>query len=160
MWEKLNSLWNTVGVAPRRLGTALNTAYDIWDALTLPCYNYSERMGSRSKDIKEAIKNATNTWPQRKRRIKRPLAKIVWAWSYMTWSVRAWLTSLRDMAWYTFYALWNTFYNAWTATMRMWKKDSVGSFSFAKLQPENAEMKSYIMPKRFPATTPTPAPAP
>lgn len=161
MWEILNSLWNTVSVVPRYLGTALNTAYDLVGALSSMGYNYSERMGSRTKDIKEAIKNATNTWPQRKRWIKRPWAYIAWTWSYMTWSVRAWLTSLRDGVGWILQALWNTFYNAWTATMRMWKKDPIGSFSFTKHQQETVEMKSYVMPKRFPAITiPAPAPTP
>ena len=158
MWNFWNRLMNTIDVAPRAVWTAWSGVLDLVSAPLYWVLNFSERMWTRTANIKEAIRNATNTWPNWKRWIRRPLAYVSWAWSFLTWAVRAAVASGRDTVWYVLKALWNTFNNAWSAVMRMWEPPQPKSFSFAKLEPENTPMKS-VLPRRFPALAATPTPA-
>ena len=147
-----NRLMNSIDIVPRGLWTAGSGALDLVSAPLYWALNFSERMWKRSQDIKEAVKNAINTWPNWKRWIRRPLAYVTWFWSYLTWAVRSLAASSRDTVWYIFKALGNTFNNAWTAVMRLWEPTPPKSFSFAKLEPETTTMDSYL-PGRFPALT-------
>lgn len=145
-----NRLWNAVGIVPRAIWTWVNTGLDIVSAPLYWALNFSERMWKRSRDIKEAIANAINTWPNWKRWLRRPFAYLAWGISYATWFLRSTVSSIRDTAWYLLQAVWNTFNNAWSAVMRMWEPVPPKEFSFAKLQPEESTMSS-VLRRRFPA---------
>lgn len=143
-----NRLWNSFWVIARVPWSAINGVIDTISAPLYWALNFWERMGTRSDQIKEAIKNATSTWPNWKRWIRRPLAVTSWAVSYLTWGVRALLASGRDAIWGIFQAVWNTFNNVWSSILRMGEEKPTKDFSFAKLQPEKTPMNS-VLPKRF-----------
>lgn len=145
-----NGSVNTVSVAPRALYTAWNAILDTWRTGLYNALNFWTRLWDRAKDIKTAVQNATNTWSNRKKLRRTPAALITWTGSFLTGLLRDTVATWRDLVWDLFLTFWNTFNNAWTAIKRMWKKEKVWNFKFAKLELSDPKMPS-ILPNWFKA---------
>ena len=135
--EVWNRLWNTVCVAPRAIGTWLNTVSDATRTALYWVLNPIEGLWKTASNIREAIHKSCTEWPWYKRLWKAPASIITSPVMAVEWAI--------ETLWYTWCNLFrnvrdtiaNPFLNVWKSVKWMWSKEKIWDFEFSKINHNN-----------------------
>ena len=171
MWFRKN-LWNrslnTIGIAPRTLGSWLHTIEDATKTVLYTTLNAFEWVGKTASSIKEAVNNACTKWPRYHKLWKAPVSLAASPFMAIEWVGETLRYSWCNLLRYTRDTIANPFINFWHWVKRMFSSKDPWNFKFEKvtandITPQNKLAKwvsSLFSSTPTVPTTPTPAPRP
>lgn len=153
MWEKLNRVWNSLGIVPRTLWTWLNTVWDTTKTALYSVLNPVEWLWKTATSIKNAIHNACNSGKKSWYKVPlsllaSPFMAVEWVTETLWYSWSHLLSNIRD-------TIANPFINLWNSIKWMWSKNGFSGFKFNKIDSEDVSPKNRLA-NQFKAATPAP----
>ena len=138
-----NSLWNTIAVPVRWVGTVLNTWWDAvktwWNVVS----DMWKVVSDTGKKARETISSSWSTWKWYNKLYQVPAGiAISWA-TIVEWAVRTVVEPARNLFLNVRDSVWNFFKNIWNTIKRAFDTTTpVSDFSYEKLKLKNPTRKN------------------